>query len=91
VLAAVSGDISPATSAAHAREARRAEALFRPQADARSRSGVARRRGAANRFGSRSRTPLSLLAFHDPHAVVKGLDLVPESNAERPAVHLSFR
>jgi cytochrome d ubiquinol oxidase subunit I len=35
---------------------------------------------------------LSLLAFHDPHAVVKGLDLVPESEWPNvPAVHLSFQ
>lgn len=35
---------------------------------------------------------LSLLAFHDPHAVVKGLDLVPPDDWPNvPAVHLSFQ
>jgi cytochrome bd ubiquinol oxidase subunit I len=35
---------------------------------------------------------LSLLAFHDPHAVVKGLDAVPRDEWPNvPAVHLSFQ
>lgn len=35
---------------------------------------------------------LSLLAFHDPHAVVKGLDAVPRDDWPNvPAVHLSFQ
>ena len=35
---------------------------------------------------------LSLLAFHDPHAVVKGLDAVPRDDWPNvPAVHLAFQ
>src|SRR5437762_2775712 len=35
---------------------------------------------------------LSLLAFHDPHAVVRGLDQVPESEWPNvPAVHFAFQ
>ena len=45
---------------------------------------VRRRRGRST--GSRSRKLLSLLAFHDPNAEVKGLDTVPA--AERPPVNV---
>src|ERR1700761_1202591 len=35
---------------------------------------------------------LSLLAFHDPHAIVRGLDDFPERNwPQVPLVHLSFQ
>jgi cytochrome d ubiquinol oxidase subunit I len=70
-----------------------AEALFRTQAAAPLTLGgwpdVAARE---TRFGVEVPYGLSLLAFHDPHAVVKGLDLVPESEWPNvPAVHLSFQ
>src|SRR5258705_2921962 len=69
-----------------------AEALFRTQADAPLTLGgwpdVAARE---TRFGVEVPYALSLLAFHDPHAVVTWLDLVPESEwPTDPAVHLSF-
>src|SRR6267143_1758343 len=69
-----------------------AVALFRTQAAAPLALGgwpdVAARE---TRFAVEVPYALSLLAFHDPHAVVKGLDLVPESEWPNvPAVHFSF-
>jgi len=47
---------------------------------------------ATTRFGIRVPYGLSLLAFHDPHAVVRGLDAVPRQDWPNvPAVHLSFQ
>jgi len=70
-----------------------AEAVFRTQAGAPLTLGgwpdVAARE---NRFAVEIPSALSLLAFHDPHAVVQGLDRVPESEWPNvPAVHLSFQ
>ena len=45
-----------------------------------------------NRFAIEIPYGLSLLAFHDPHAVVQGLDQVPETEWPNvPAVYFSFR
>src|SRR5881296_137885 len=45
-----------------------------------------------NRFAIEIPYGLSLLAFHDPNAVVQGLDAVPESEWPNvPAVYFSFR
>src|SRR5260221_534143 len=94
VLQPISGDISARHIAAHQPvKLAAAEALFRTQASAPLTLGgwpdVAARE---TRFGVEVPYALSLLAFHDPHAVVKGLDLVPESDWPNvPAVHLSFQ
>jgi len=94
VLQPISGDISARHVAAHQPvKLAAAEALFRTRADAPLTLGgwpdVAARE---TRFGVEVPYALSLLAFHDPHAVVKGLDLVPESEWPNvPAVHLSFQ
>src|SRR2546427_5309842 len=94
VLQPISGDISARHIAAHQPvKLAAAEALFRTQGAAPQTLGgwpdVAARE---TRFGVEVPYALSLLAFHDPHAVVKGLDLVPESEWPNvPAVHLSFQ
>jgi len=94
VLQPISGDISARHVAAHQPvKLAAAEALFRTRADAPLTLGgwpdVAARE---TRFGVEVPYALSLLAFHDPHAVVKGLDLVPESEWPNvPAVRLSFQ
>jgi len=94
VLQPISGDMSSRHIAAHQPvKLAAAEALFRTQAAAPLTLGgwpdVAARE---TRFGVEVPYGLSLLAFHDPHAVVKGLDLVPESEWPNvPAVHLSFQ
>jgi cytochrome d ubiquinol oxidase subunit I len=94
VLQPISGDISARHLAVHQPvKLAAAEALFRTQAGAPLTLGgwpdVAARE---TRFGIEIPYALSLLAFHDPHAVVKGLDLVPESEWPNvPAVHLSFQ
>src|SRR2546427_3213723 len=94
VLQPISGDISARHVAAHQPvKLAAAEALFRTRAGAPLTLGgwpdVAARE---TRFGVEVPYALSLLAFHDPHAVVKGLDLVPESEWPNvPAVHLSFQ
>jgi len=69
-----------------------AEALFRTQTGAPLTLGgwpdVAARE---TRFAVHVPYALSLLAFHDPHAVVKGLDQIPVSEWPNVrAVHLSF-
>src|SRR3989475_5100857 len=93
VLQPISGDISARHVAAHQPvKLAAAEALFRTRAGAPLTLGgwpdVA---GRETRFGVEVPVALSLLAFHDPHAVVKGLDLVPESEWPNVrAVHLSF-
>ena len=94
VLQPISGDISARHLAVHQPvKLAAAEAVFRTQAGAPLTLGgwpdVAARE---IRFGVDVPYALSLLAFHDPHAVVKGLDLVPESEWPNvPAVHLSFQ
>jgi cytochrome d ubiquinol oxidase subunit I len=94
VLQPISGDISARHIAAHQPvKLAAAEALFRTQGAAPLTLGgwpdVAARE---TRFAVEIPYALSLLAFHDPHAVVKGLDLVPESEWPNiPAVHLSFQ
>ena len=73
----------------------------RPAGQARRDRGARRRRregapehllgwytdGTRSSTGSRSRSLLSLLAFHNPNATVKGLDAVPL--ADRPPVNVS--
>jgi cytochrome d ubiquinol oxidase subunit I len=94
VLQPISGDISARHIAAHQPvKLAAAEALFRTRGAAPLTVGgwpdVAARE---TRFGVEIPYALSLLAFHDPRAVVKGLDLVPESEWPNvPAVHLSFQ
>ena len=94
VLQPISGDISARHIAVHQPvKLAAAEALFRTQGAAPLTLGgwpdVAARE---TRFAVEIPYALSLLAFHDPHAVVKGLDLVPESEWPNvPAVHLSFQ
>ena len=93
VLQPISGDLSARHLAAHQPlKLAAAEALFRTQAGAPLTLGgwpdvAARETG----FAVRVPYALSLLAFHDPHAVVRGLDQVPESDWPNvPAVHFSF-
>src|SRR5213593_3544324 len=93
VLQPISGDLSARHIAAHQPvKLAAAEALFRTQAAAPLTLGgwpdVATRE---TRFAVEIPYALSLLAFHDPHAVVKGLDQVPESEWPNVrAVHFSF-
>src|SRR6266446_5070755 len=94
VLQPISGDISARHIAAQQPvKLAAAEAVFRTQAGAPLTFGgwpdVAARE---NRFAVEIPSALSLLAFHDPHAVVQGLDQVPESEWPNvPAVHASFQ
>ena len=94
VLQPISGDLSARHIAAHQPvKLAAAEAVFRTQAGAPLTLGgwpdVAARE---TRFAVRVPYALSLLAFHDPHAVVKGLDVVPESEWPNvPAVHFAFQ
>ncbi|HEX9488410.1 MAG TPA: cytochrome ubiquinol oxidase subunit I, partial [Gemmatimonadales bacterium] len=94
VLQPISGDISARHIAAQQPvKLAAAEAVFRTQAGAPLTLGgwpdVAARE---NRFAVEIPYALSLLAFHDPHAVVQGLDQVPESEWPNvPAVHLAFQ
>ncbi len=93
VLQPISGDISARHVAAHQPvKLAAAEALFRTQTGAPLTLGgwpdVAARE---TRFAVHVPYALSLLAFHDPHAVVKGLDQIPVSEWPNVrAVHLSF-
>src|SRR5216110_775464 len=82
VLQPISGDLSARHLAAHQPvKLAAAEALFRTEA------GAARE----TRWAVRVPYALSLLAFHDPHAVVRGLDQVPQSEWPNVrAVHFSF-
>jgi len=94
VLQPISGDMSARHLAVHQPvKLAAAEALFRTRGPAPLSLGgwpdVAARE---TRFAVEIPYALSLLAFHDPHAVVQGLDLVPESEWPNvPAVHLSFQ
>jgi cytochrome d ubiquinol oxidase subunit I len=94
VLQPVSGDLSARHIAVHQPvKLAAAEALFQSRAAAPLTLGgwpdVAARE---TRFAIEIPYGLSLLAFHDPHAEVKGLDLVPSSDWPNiPAVHLAFQ
>jgi cytochrome d ubiquinol oxidase subunit I len=94
VLQPLSGDLSARHLARHQPvKLAAAEALFRTQSGAPLMLGgwpdVA---AGETRFGVEIPYALSLLAFHDPHAVVKGLDAVPRAEWPNvPAVHLSFQ
>src|SRR5881296_1831521 len=94
VLQPISGDLSARHIAAHQPvKLAAAEALFRTQAGAPltlgGRPDVAR---GETRFAITIPYALSLLAFHDPHAVVRGLDAVPPAEWPNvPAVYVSFR
>jgi len=94
VLQPLSGDLSARHIAVHQPvKLAAAEAVFRTQAGAPLTVGgwpdVAARE---TRFAVEIPYGLSFLAFHDPHAVVKGLDAVPpEEWPNIPAVHLSFQ
>jgi cytochrome bd ubiquinol oxidase subunit I len=94
VLQPLSGDLSARHIAVHQPvKLAAAEAVFHTQAGAPLTVGgwpdVAARE---TRFAVEIPYGLSLLAFHDPHAVVKGLDAVPpEDWPNIPAVHLSFQ
>jgi cytochrome d ubiquinol oxidase subunit I len=94
VLQPISGDLSARHLAVHQPvKLAAAEAVFRTQAGAPLTLGgwpdVAARE---TRLTIEIPYALSLLAFHDPHAVVKGLDAAPlEDWPNVPAVHLSFQ
>ncbi|HEV2752109.1 MAG TPA: cytochrome ubiquinol oxidase subunit I [Gemmatimonadales bacterium] len=94
VLQPLSGDLSARHIAVHQpAKLAAAEAVFHTQAGAPLTLGgwpdVAARE---TRFAVLIPYTLSLLAFHDPHAVVKGLDAVaPEDWPNVPVVHLSFQ
>src|SRR5436853_822841 len=93
VLQPISGDLSARHLARHQPgKLAAAEALFQTRAGAPLTLGgwpdMDRRE---TRFDTHLPYVLSLLAFHDPHAVVKGLDQVPVSEWPNVrAVHLSF-
>ncbi|HYL20674.1 MAG TPA: cytochrome ubiquinol oxidase subunit I [Gemmatimonadales bacterium] len=94
VLQPISGDLSARHLAVHQPvKLAAAEAVFRTQAGAPLTLGgwpdVAARE---TRFAIEIPYVLSLLAFHDPHALVKGLDAAPpEDWPNVPAVHFSFQ
>jgi len=93
VLQPISGDLSARHIAAHQPvKLAAAEALFRTQAAAPlTLGGLPDAAARETRFAVRVPYALSLLAFHDPQAVVRGLDQVPESEWPNvPAVHFSF-
>jgi cytochrome d ubiquinol oxidase subunit I len=93
VLQPISGDLAARQLAVHQPvKLAAAEVLFRSQRGAPLSLGgwpdVARR---TNRFAISVPHALSLLAFHDPDALVKGLDTVPEDEWPNVrAVHLAF-
>lgn len=94
ILQPVSGDLSARHIAVHQPvKLAAAEALFLTRAAAPLTLGgwpdVAARE---TRLAIEIPYGLSLLAFHDPHAEVKGLDQVPQGDWPNvPAVHLSFQ
>src|SRR6058998_3160096 len=94
VLQPVSGDLAARHLARHQPvKLAAAEALFRTQPGAPLTLGgwpdVA---AGETRLALQIPYALSLLAFHDPHAEVKGLDAVPRDEWPNvPAVHLSFQ
>jgi cytochrome d ubiquinol oxidase subunit I len=95
VLQPISGDLSARHLAVHQPvKLAAAEALFHTRAGGTPITilgwpDVARRE---TRFAIEIPHGLSLLAFHDPHAVVQGLDAVAEADWPNvPAVYFSFR
>jgi cytochrome bd ubiquinol oxidase subunit I len=94
VLQPISGDFSARHIAVHQPvKLAAAEAVFRTQAEAPLTIGgwpdVDARQ---TRFAVELPYGLSLLAFHDPHAPVQGLDRAPQDEWPNvPAVHLSFQ
>src|SRR5256712_1385483 len=94
VLQPISGDVSARHLARHQPvKLAAAEALFETRAGAPLTlggwPGVDRRRPSV---AIQVPYALSLLAFHDPRAVVKGLDAAPPDHGpKRPAVHLAFQ
>jgi len=93
VLQPISGDISACHLALHQpAKLAAAEALFRTQTGAPlTLGGWPDAAARETRFAVRVPYALSLLAFHDPQAVVRGLDQVPESEWPNVrAVHFSF-
>ena len=94
VLQPISGDVS-ARHLARRQPVKLAasEALFSTQRGAPlSLGGWPDVRMRENRFAIEIPHGLSLLAFHDPNALVRGLDAVPaEDWPNVPAVHLSFQ
>ncbi len=93
VLQPISGDISARHLALHQPvKLAAAEALFRTQTGAPlTLGGWPDAAARETRFAVRVPYALSLLAFHDPQAVVRGLDQVPESEWPNVrAVHFSF-
>lgn len=94
LLQPISGDFAARHIAAHQpAKLAAAEALFASQHGAPLLVGgwpdVDRRE---TRFGLELPYGLSLLAFHDPHALVRGLDTVPRAEWPNvPAVHLAFQ
>src|SRR5256886_5364845 len=92
-LQPISGDLSARHLAAHQPlKLAAAEALFRTEAGAPlTLGGWPDAAVRETRWAIRVPYALSLLAFHDPHAVVRGLDQVPEPDWPNvPAVHVSF-
>ena len=93
VLQPISGDISARHLALHQPvKLAAAEALFRTQTGAPlTLGGWPDAAARETRFAVRVPYALSLLAFHDPQAVVRGLDQVSESEWPNVrAVHFSF-
>jgi len=94
VLQPLSGDLSARQVAVHQPvKLAAAEAVFSTEAGAPlTLGGWPDVDARETRFAVEIPYALSLLAFHDPHAVVKGLDAVPRDEWPNvPAVHLSFQ
>lgn len=94
VLQPLSGDVAARHLAVHQPvKLAAAEAVFHTRAGAPlTLGGWPDMAARETRFGVEIPYGLSLLAFHDPRAVVKGLDLVsPDDWPNVPAVHLSFQ
>ena len=94
VLQPLSGDVAARHLAVHQpAKLAAAEAVFHTRAAAPlTLGGWPDMAARETRFAVELPYGLSLLAFHDPHAVVKGLDLVsPDDWPNVPTVHLSFQ
>ncbi len=94
VLQPISGDFSARHIAVHQPvKLAAAEAVFRTQAGAPlTLGGWPDLAARETRFALEIPYALSLLAFHDPHAEVQGLDAAPQDEWPNvPAVHLSFQ
>jgi len=94
VLQPLSGDLSARHIAVHQPvKLAAAEALFQTRSAAPlTLGGWPDMAARETRYAIELPYGLSLLAFHDPDAEVKGLDLVPPSDWPNvPAVHLSFQ